>query len=243
MLIRTSRKNIMRPVIIALDYFDDEQILKLIRILPPKYCKLKIGYITFMKKGTVIISLLKKFGFDIFLDLKLCDIPSVIFETISYISKLGIWMITIHATGGISMIKSAKEAIVKNGDKILLVAVTTLTSIDQEDLKKLGINKNILKFTLKLTDIAYKNGADGVVCSALESKYIKLKYGSKILVVTPGIRLDNKKSYDQKRIADINIAYNNGSDYIVIGRTITKNKNINQIIDSILKIIQISSSS
>ena len=178
----------------------------------------------YYKEGPSLVKELKKDGFKIFLDLKLHDIPNTVKAAMAKIGELGVDITNVHAEGGIEMMKAAKEGLnsTEAGKNTMLIAVTVLTSINDDILhNELGI-----KDELKVNDVVRKYalnaknaGLDGVVCSALEAPIIK-EIG--FMSVTPGIRLLGDDVNDQKRVATPTLAKENGSTYIVVGRSITK---------------------
>lgn len=186
----------------------------------------KVGMELFYREGAHIIEKLKENNHAVFLDLKLHDIPTTVMRAMKNLAKLEIDIVNIHALGGSEMIKRAKEGLLagsSNNHEAKLIAVTILTSIDNEtmntDLLLPGsLQNNVVHFAR----IAEKSGADGVVCSVHEAKKIKATSDSSFLTVTPGIRLQESNIDDQKRIATPAYARNNGADILVIGRSITK---------------------
>tara|TARA_B100000989_G_scaffold222785_1_gene170358 strand:+ start:215 stop:889 length:675 start_codon:yes stop_codon:yes gene_type:complete len=196
--------------------------------------KLKIGYkfgLEFLnsKNGRNFLSKLKKKI--IFADLKLNDIPNTCVSTIKAVKDLKIDYLTIHISSGLKALISAKEV----SGKTKLVGVTVLTSLDDKALKQIGHKNNVKKLVLQQAKLASKAKLDAIVCSAQEIKIVKKVFKKEI--ITPGIRI-NKDKNDQKRILTPNQAYRNGSDWLVIGRPITKGdikKNIRKLIDHINK--------
>ena len=196
--------------------------------------KLKIGYkfgLEFLnsKNGRNFLSKLKKKI--IFADLKINDIPNTCVSTIKAVKDLKIDYLTIHISSGLKALISAKEV----SGKTKLVGVTVLTSLDDKALKQIGHKNNVKKLVLQQAKLASKAKLDAIVCSAQEIKIVKKVFKKEI--ITPGIRI-NKDKNDQKRILTPNQAYRNGSDWLVIGRPITKGdikKNIRKLIDHINK--------
>ena len=196
--------------------------------------KLKIGYkfgLEFLnsKNGRNFLSKLKKKI--IFADLKLNDIPNTCVSAIKAVKDLKIDYLTIHISSGLKALISAKEV----SGKTKLVGVTVLTSLDDKALKQIGHKNNVKKLVLQQAKLASKAKLDAIVCSAQEIKIVKKVFKKEI--ITPGIRI-NKDKNDQKRILTPNQAYKNGSDWLVIGRPITKGdikKNIQKLIDHINK--------
>lgn len=206
-------------VIVACDFSSFNELNVFLKSLKNEKPFLKIGYQLFFKIGKEGVKDLKNRGYKIFLDLKLHDIPNTVYQGVKSLADLKVDMLTVHAAGGIEMMKRAKLAAGKN---LKILAVTQLTSTDSKMLKKeILINEDINKVILQYAINAKKAGVDGVICSANEVKAIKQAVGKDFLAVTPGIRYDAKAADDQKRIATPQFAHKNGSDYIVIGRPIT----------------------
>ena len=219
------RKN---KIFIACDTSNISKVKKIIN--KTQTSKIKIGYkfgLEFLnsKKGRIFLSKLK--NKIIFADLKLHDIPNTCAATIKSIKDLKVNYLTIHISAGLEALKATK----KISRKIKLVGVTILTSLDNQSLKEIGFNKNVKKLVLQQSKLANKAGLDAIVCSAQEVKIVKKVFKKEI--ITPGIRF-NSKSYDQKRVLTPKQAYKNGSDWLVMGRPITKGnikKNILNLIN------------
>ena len=214
-------------VIIALDYSNKKDTLNLVSKLDKSLCNLKVGYELFLSEGQSLIKELHKREFKIFLDLKLHDIPNTCVSAIKAIRDLKINYLTIHISSGLKALSSAK----KISGKIKLIGVTILTSLDNKSLKEIGFNKDVKKLVLHQAKLAAKAKLDAIVCSPLEVSIVKKVFKKEI--ITPGIRF-NLKNDDQKRILTPKQAYKNGSDWLVIGRPITKGnikKNIKKLID------------
>ncbi|GGJ86485.1 orotidine 5'-phosphate decarboxylase [Lentibacillus kapialis] len=188
----------------------------------------KVGMELFYREGPRLIELLKQNGHDIFLDLKLHDIPITVERAMKNLAGLGVDMVNVHALGGGDMIKRAKEGLMAGvavGVIPKLLAVTILTSMDNHILnREMKIEGNLQDNILHLSELAAKNGADGVVCAAHEAKKIKDMCGKSFLTVTPGIRLAESPDDDQKRVATPAAAREGGADMLVVGRTITNAK-------------------
>ncbi len=210
---------------------DSTNILKIKKII--KYTtntKLKIGYkfgLEFLnsKNGRNFVSKLKKKV--IFADLKLHDIPNTCASTIKAIKDLKVNYLTIHISSGLQALQAAKKV----SGTMRLVGVSILTSLDNKELKKIGFNKNVKKLVLNQAKLANKAKLDAIVCSAQEINVVKRVFKNEI--ITPGIRF-NSKNNDQKRTMTPKQAYKNGSDWLVIGRPITKGnikRNIKTLID------------
>ena len=215
-------------IFVACDSTDISKIKNIIN--KTKNSKLIIGYkfgLEFLnsKKGRNFISNLK--NEIIFADLKLHDIPNTCVSTIKAIKDLKVNYLTIHISSGLKALSSAKKA----SGRIKLIGVTILTSLDNKAIKEIGFNKDVKKLVLHQAKLAAKAKLDAIVCSAQEVNLVKKVFKKEI--ITPGIRFDNSKN-DQKRIMTPKQAYNNGSDWLVIGRPITRGnikKNINNLLD------------
>ena len=221
----------MSEINIALD-LDRKKALEIAKELDPTLCKLKVGSELFTSSGPEIIEELKKLGFDIFLDLKFHDIPNTVASAVKVACNLGIWMTNVHASGGKQMMMSAVQALNKD-IRPILIGVTVLTSIGKIEAKNININ-TIEDHALSLAVLAKDSGLDGVVCSPKEVKKIKEICGKDFIAVTPGIRLGNSED-DQNRVSSPKEAIQNGSDFLVIGRPITKSNQPLKTLDSIIK--------
>ena len=212
----------MSDVIIACDFSSKEETLKFLDQFKEEKPFVKIGMELFYAEGGEIVKEIKKIGHKIFLDLKLCDIPNTVYKAMKNIASLGVDMTNVHAFGSIEMMKAAKKAINEVNPETKLIAVTVLTSSDQNVLdNELMIDGNINDVILKYASNTKEAGLDGVVCSPLESKIIKEKCGEDFLTVTPGIRFADDAKGDQKRVTTPAMAKEIGSSYIVVGRSIT----------------------
>ena len=212
----------MSDVIIACDFSSKEETLKFLDQFKEEKPFVKIGMELFYAEGGEIVKEIKKRGHKIFLDLKLCDIPNTVYKAMKNIAALGVDMTNVHAFGSIEMMKAAKKAINEVNPETKLIAVTVLTSSDQNVLdNELMIDGNINDVILKYASNTKEAGLDGVVCSPLESKIIKEKCGEDFLTVTPGIRFADDAKGDQKRVTTPAMAKEIGSSCIVVGRSIT----------------------
>lgn len=212
----------MSDVIIACDFSSKEETLKFLDQFKEEKPFVKIGMELFYAEGGEIVKEIKKRGHKIFLDLKLCDIPNTVYKAMKNIAALGVDMTNVHAFGSIEMMKAAKKAINEVNPETKLIAVTVLTSSDQNVLdNELMIDGNINDVILKYASNTKEAGLDGVVCSPLESKIIKDRCGEDFLTVTPGIRFADDAKGDQKRVTTPAMAKEIGSSYIVVGRSIT----------------------
>lgn len=217
---------IKKDVIIALDFSTLEETLNFLDQFKNEKPFVKIGLELYLAEGQKVIEEIKKRGHKIFLDLKLHDIPNTVYKAVKVLLKLDIDMFTVHASGGEQMLTLAKQAIEESNKNTKILAVTQLTSISQEEMQKTQlIEKTLEESVINYAKLAYKCKLDGVISSVLETKKIKENTSGKFLSVTPAIRLENDIASDQKRIATPQKAKENGSDFIVVGRSITKSKN------------------
>ncbi|MCQ8876813.1 orotidine-5'-phosphate decarboxylase [Pseudoalteromonas shioyasakiensis] len=212
-----------KKVLIALDYDDQQTALAFVKQLSPDMCRLKVGKEMFTYFGPAFVKELIDLGFDVFLDLKFHDIPNTVAKAVTAAAKMGVWMVNVHASGGVEMMTKAKQALEQFGDKApLLIAVTVLTSMDETELKRLGVEKTPAEQVIYLAKLTKESGLDGVVCSAQEAKQLKAELGEDFKLVTPGIRPAGSDAGDQKRIMTPKQAIDDGSDYLVVGRPITQ---------------------
>ena len=210
-------------VVVALDFDNKDEALSFVDKIQPSECRLKVGKEMFTHFGPEFVKELVKRDFDVFLDLKFHDIPNTVAKAVAAAADLGVWMVNVHASGGLKMMEKAKAALLPYGDKApLLIAVTVLTSMSEEDLVALGITKSPAEQVQHLALLSKKAGLDGVVCSAMEAESLKQLLGQDFKLVTPGIRPEGVSADDQKRIMTPQQAIDVGVDYLVIGRPITK---------------------
>ncbi|MGY1488336.1 orotidine-5'-phosphate decarboxylase [Methylobacillus pratensis] len=226
-------------IIVALDYADAASALGLARQLDPALCRVKVGKELFTTAGPQLVEELVKRGFGVFLDLKFHDIPNTVAKACEAASKLGVWMLNVHASGGSQMMQAAREGVARSGHSPLLIAVTVLTSMNQEGLAELGINTPVEQHVLRLATLTQQAGLDGVVCSAQEAPVLRRALGNDFCLVTPGIRPADAALDDQSRVVTPADALALGSNYLVIGRPITKAADplaaLHHIQDSILE--------
>lgn len=211
-------------VIVALDFAKENEALALVDNLDPTMCRLKIGKEMFTHFGPSFVRNLIAKNFDVFLDLKFHDIPNTVAKAVAAAAELGVWMVNVHALGGPKMMEAAVKALESYGDKRpLLIAVTVLTSMDEEQLRAVGITKPINEQVLTLAKLTYDSGLDGVVCSAREANMLRQNFKTdEFKLVTPGIRPLSADIGDQVRVVTPKDAIMQGSSYLVVGRPITK---------------------
>jgi len=212
-----------KDVIIACDFASKEETLNFLDKFTGKKPFIKIGMELFYAAGPEIVKELKSRGHKIFLDLKLHDIPNTVKKSMAVLSKLDVDMTNLHAAGTISMMEAALEGLTRpDGTRPLLIAVTQLTSTDQQRMENdLLIHEPIDKVVMHYANNAKLAGLDGVVCSPLEARKVHETCGKEFLTVTPGVRFADGDIGDQKRVMTPSEAKKIGSDYIVVGRPIT----------------------
>ena len=219
-------------IIVAVDEINLNKAHELIDNLDPKKCMLKIGSVSFNSIGKEIVYSAAEKDFDIFLDLKLHDIPNTVKKSIEGISVLPISMLTIHTSGGMDMMRAAMEAV--SDTKIKVIGVTTLTSLNDNDANDI-FRRTTFDQVKKMLDLAELAGIDGVVCSPHELELVGKRRS--LLSITPGIRI-NSLDDDQKRVMTPKEAIDLGADYLVIGRPITASDNIGKSLEEIYLSIQ-----
>ena len=210
-------------VIVALDYPSQDEALAFVDRIEPGSCRLKVGKEMFTFFGPDFVRKLHDRGHSVFLDLKFHDIPNTCSRAVAAAADLGVWMVNVHASGGERMMTASREILEPFGkDRPLLIGVTVLTSMEASDLQGIGITAEPKDHVLNLARLTKNSGLDGVVCSAHESAMLKTELGSEFKLVTPGIRPAGSAAGDQRRVMTPVEAVQAGSDYLVIGRPITK---------------------
>jgi len=222
-------------IIVALDYSDAQPALELVARLEPGLCRLKVGIELFNTARPQLIELLMQRGFEIFLDLKFHDIPNTTAQACKAAAELGVWMVNVHALGGRKMMEAAREAMSRYTNSPKLIAVTLLTSMAQEDFADLGITATPADMVLRLARLARDSGLDGVVCSAREAALLRQHCGNEFCLVTPGIRSADAVADDQSRVMTPCAALDQGANYLVIGRPITRAADPLQALQNIIK--------
>ena len=210
-------------VIVALDYANEVDALAFVERVSPELCRLKVGKEMFTLFGPAFVRTLVNKGFDVFLDLKFHDIPNTVAKAMAASAELGVWMVNVHASGGLRMMTAAKEALQPYGERApYLIAVTVLTSMEQDELARVGVSGPLQEHVLRLAALTQEAGLDGVVCSAQEASLLKSRLGKEFKLITPGIRPAGAELGDQRRVLTPVEACAQGSDYLVIGRPITQ---------------------
>ena len=215
-------KVITSPIIVALDNTSIDAALALADKLDPSLCRVKVGKELFTRSGPAIVRALQQRSFEVFLDLKFHDIPNTTAQAVLAAADLGIWMVNVHASCGHDAMSLAKQRLISGNYDTLLIAVTVLTSMNQQTLAQIGVYDELEQQVSRLAQLTQNAGLDGVVCSAQEAKKLKLLCGHDFKLITPGIRLPEDSSDDQQRICTPKQALDDGADYLVIGRSITK---------------------
>jgi orotidine-5'-phosphate decarboxylase len=216
-------------IIVAIDETDFTSALKIIDNLDPKKCMVKIGSVSFNSSGHELIFYAAEKGFEIFLDLKLHDIPNTVKKSIEGLAALPIKLLTIHASGGKDMMKAAMEGV--SGSDIKVFGVTALTSLSDKDTNEI-YRRSATEQVNAMLDLAESACIDGVVCSPHELELVSKR--ESLLSITPGIRLDESND-DQKRVMTPKQAIELGADYLVIGRPITESNNIKESLSRIVE--------
>ena len=209
-------------IIVAIDETDFTSASKIIDNLDPKKCMVKIGGVSFNSSGHELIFYAAEKGFEIFLDLKLHDIPNTVKKSIEGLAALPIKLLTIHASGGKDMMKAAMEGV--SGSDIKVFGVTALTSLSDNDTNEI-YRRSVNEQVNAMLDLAESACINGVVCSPHELELVSKR--ESLLSITPGIRLDESND-DQKRVMTPKQAIELGADYLVIGRPITESNNIKE---------------
>lgn len=209
-------------IIVALDYPDPDSAMALVAQLDPALCRLKVGKQLFTAAGPQFVERLVRAGYPVFLDLKFHDIPTTVALACQAAARLGVWMMNVHALGGGSMLRAAREALGDASDRPRLIAVTLLTSMGGQDMAQIGLAGTPQEAVLRLARLAQASGLDGVVCSAQEAAMLRQALGRDFCLVTPGIRPLTAAPGDQQRVMTPAAALAAGSDYLVVGRPITQ---------------------
>jgi len=223
---------------IALDLPSAKENLALAELLKDYDVWMKVGFRAYIRDGKPFIEALKEINpdFKIFLDLKLYDIPNTMADAAEEIAKLGVDMFNIHASAGAVAMKTVMDRLSPYENRPLVLAVTALTSFDEENFQSI-YEKSINEKAEQFAKMSYENGLDGVVCSTFESRAIKNATSKKFLTLCPGIRPFGEDAGDQQRVATLELANHEGVDYPVIGRPIYKDSNPQSKVEEILKVI------
>jgi orotidine-5'-phosphate decarboxylase len=229
-------------IIVAMDYAEVSDAKACAKRLDPKLCRLKVGNELFTSGGPDIVKGFQDQGFEVFLDLKYHDIPNTVASAVAAAARLGVWMVNVHAGGGVSMLKAARAALDEFSVRPLLIAVTVLTSLSDDDLREIGWPQTANTLVPALASTAWSCGFDGFVCSAQEAELLKTSLTAdehsrssvrSPVLVTPGIRPQGSPTNDQARIMTPAQAILAGSTYLVIGRPITQSTDPQRILRNI----------
>ena len=212
--------NQLPKIFVALDFGDEATAKTFVKKLSPNLCGLKVGKELFTSSGPSLIKWIHEKGFSTFLDLKFHDIPTTVKKACRAAADLGISILNVHALGGSNMMEAAREGVDESNNNPFLVAVTILTSHDENSLKDIGIQGNLQQTINKLAIDAARARLDGIVCSAQDIPLVKDTLPDNFIFITPGIRFNDEKD-DQKRIMTPNDAIKNGASFLVIGRPVT----------------------
>ena len=226
-------------LIVALDFDECQKALKLVDDVRENVKHFKVGLELFSRCGIEIVREIRRRNCNVFLDLKYLDIPNTVKSAARVAVEAGVWMYNVHALGGYEFLREIAEFNREYSENVgirrpLLVAVTVLTSMNDEDLRSIGIESSVEETVLRLAELSKRAGLDGVVCSAKEVKLIKENLGKDFITVTPGIRPSWAQRNDQKRVVTPKDAVALGTDYIVVGRPITMNENPLKAVNEIL---------
>lgn len=226
-------------LIIALDYSEIDQVKKLVDQLDDSVNYYKIGMELFYSTGGQIISFLREKNKEVFLDLKLYDIPNTVAKSAAALTRLGVSMLNVHASGGASMMKAAADAVTEQAHKQglvrpKLIAVTVLTSFSEHEWTSLNSKFSIDEQVMCLAKVAQQSGIDGVVASPREAAAINAELGNEFLIVTPGIRPDGTSVNDQNRVSTPKQALLSGATHLVVGRPVTAASDPRAAVESIL---------
>jgi orotidine-5'-phosphate decarboxylase len=214
-----------RRIIVALDVDSLPEARRMVRVLAPHVQCFKVGKQLFVQAGPDVVRLIQQSGRDVFLDLKFHDIPNTVAKAVVEAARLGVRLVDLHASGGPAMMATARAEVARacRRERLrrpLLLAVTVLTSLDEADLRAIGVASSPARQVMRLARLAARSGMDGVVCSPREIATIRRALGRRFTVVTPGVRPPGAAVGDQKRVLAPGEAVAAGADYLVVGRPI-----------------------
>jgi orotidine-5'-phosphate decarboxylase len=212
------------PVIVALDFASKAEALALVRLLGPSAISYKVGLQLLTEEGPGVVRELAAAGKDVFLDLKLHEIPNSVAGAVAAAGKLGVTMVTVHASAGSAVLRAAVKAAAPY-PQLKVLALTVITSLGDQDLPEIGLAPSVRAQVERLAALAARCGCHGVVASANEAAYLSAQLPTGMLIVTPGIQLGNGKATDQVRVATPEVARQNGATHVVIGRSIAQAAN------------------
>ncbi len=226
-------------VIVALDVSSRDTALQLVQELRELAGLFKVGSQLFMAEGPAVVREIIAGGSKVFLDLKFHDIPHTVTQAVTEASSLGISMMTIHASGGRAMMQSVARTLHEKSlaERPIVVAVTVLTSLDNQALSEMGLGRPVDEQVRSLALLAQECGIDGVVCSPREIQVVRKAVSPKFVIVTPGIRMPDQSLNDQQRISTPREALASGADYIVVGRAVTDDPDPRVALQNLLQTI------
>jgi len=208
------------PIAFALDYASVEEARAAARLVAPSIGMVKVGLELFVNAGPSVVSLGRDVGLPVFLDLKLHDIPETVERAVAQAASLGARLVTVHASGGRTMLRRAVARAASEGGDLAICAVTILTSLDDSDLHDVGIAGPTSEAALRLARVAFEEGVRWFVCSPAEVRSLRTALGKEAVLVTPGVRPASAAKGDQKRVATPEQAIADGADWVVVGRPI-----------------------
>ncbi len=227
----------MAELIVSLDLTDRSEIKRIIEILGDSVSHYKVGAVPLIACGLDIVEYLKRLDKKVFFDLKFYDIPNTVEQAVYSVCKMDVDLLTVHSSGGKNMLRAAISGRNKSGSKTKIIGVTLLTSFSQEDLDEMCIKTDVETHVLKLAQISFESGLDGIVCSVKELSSIRSRFPVNFLTVCPGIRIE-PSSDDQKRVSGITQAIKSGADYIVVGRPVIMNKEPLSVVKMIRRLME-----
>lgn len=208
------------PIAYALDFASAQDAREAAARVAPAIGMVKVGLELFVHEGPSIVAIGRELGLPVFLDLKLHDIPETVERAVAQASQLGAHLVTVHASGGRSMLKRAVARAAAEGGHVAICAVTVLTSLDDADLRDIGMNGSPNEAAVRLARVAFDEGVRWFVCSPAEVRSLRAALGKDAVLVTPGVRPANAALGDQKRVATPEQAIADGADWVVVGRPI-----------------------
>ena len=221
---------VLDQIICALDTSDLDSATKTVQRLSPHIKRFKIGHSLVLAHSLSVVARMQDAGAEkIFLDLKFHDIPNTVAAAVTEASKYGVWMTTIHTTGGMDMMRAAAEV----PDRPLLMGVSVLTSLDESSLAQVGVSRTVEDQMERMSAMAMKCGIDGLISSPLEIMLLRTHLGPKPLIVTPGIRMPGGEVHDQKRFATPQQAIADGASFLVIGRALSEAEDIDFVVNQL----------
>jgi orotidine-5'-phosphate decarboxylase len=207
-------------LIVALDLPGREAALEMVRRLQGRVGCFKVGLETFVRCGPRLVEDIRGMGEDVFLDLKFHDIPNTVAGAVRSACALGVRMLTVHTAGGRKMLEAAREAAAQSATAPLVLAVSALTSLGDDDCREIGVQVPVAQWVDSLAQIACDAGIPGLVASPLELRSLRRRFAGRFQLITPGIRPSGAAAHDQARTATPRDAIEAGADYIVVGRPI-----------------------